>query len=763
MKISLSQNQWFDGQGYPLVSGRISVYLHGSDTLAEIYTLEGENYVRAANPVILDNDGRSDTLWFDAAIVDVLVEGFLGTPGQYWTVDTYQDGFAIPGAANETFVVGMGGLADANTGLGSVTVIGYNSANDCGPRSFVWDSTCTLPEDGGAIVASSGVENGRWILVSESKYMPSTWYGVRPGDESNMAAFLTYPEKAGQWNIVLPPVPRFLVGTYGSEGVMSTPKSIAFDAGAKFTKVSFVCRGAEVAPTDSYVADFQFTDQGRADSSWFRSVASFWGCGARELVQCPANHFTDTVFNSNRTVSSQRISGKAIQMSGTGVLTLVKCDIGPRALSTRWFTRFSGVSISDRMFDDSDWDFGQWPSHHTDCPTADLSNFESAGPYILWAAAYGVTRLDLQGRTGGSIPDTMPFTSIANGKFASIALGHSAELDRVECGSLTVGPGVASLSASQCGLALSGDIDTMVTAVDLVETDVAMGGYRIGPSDTSDTGMHRKVQLRECRLEGGSVYGCGIVMRGCNICDTRVYAYPYLDAGTWYLGLSVRGCVFEGGSSLRIGADSGSGTENPSARDVEIRNMEIVGNSFDTDSDGITMPFWAADMEHRFLKGIVHGMGWADDHVATDWNVKVLYSGNTGNCPRSYGVAQQDFNADLLHIIKFSEDNDSRKMRFTTGAETVSVFCVPVTESDGGSYVDTEWVIGDTAKAVTPYDPRYSPYAVVEGMTPCMFPYVMYTPLCAWDKTLANDAFSVIIGGSTNFLFAGAIPCPAAQ
>ena len=66
MKISLSQNQWFDGQGYPLVSGRISVYLHGSDTLAEIYTLEGENYVRAANPVILDNDGRSDTLWSTA-------------------------------------------------------------------------------------------------------------------------------------------------------------------------------------------------------------------------------------------------------------------------------------------------------------------------------------------------------------------------------------------------------------------------------------------------------------------------------------------------------------------------------------------------------------------------------------------------------------------------------------------------------------------------------------------------------------------------
>lgn len=789
MKISLAQNQWFDGQGYPLVAGRVSVYLHGSDTLATIYTMEGENYVQAANPVTLDADGRSDTVWFDAAVVDVTVEGYLGREGAYWVVDTYQDGFAIPGTSQDTFVVGLDGLAQADPALGSVGVIGYNSANDCGVRYFVWDPSCTVNEDGGSIVASAIYDTGRWILLSDSRYMPSSWYGVFPLSESNMGAFLTYPATVGQWNIKLPPVPRFQAGTYTSAGILSTPKSIAFDSGAKFTNASFVCRSAEVTATNSFVADFTFTDQATAESSWFRSVTAFWGCGARELHQCLTNYFVDSAFNSGRTVSSQRITGRAITMSGTGVLSIMKCDVAPGALSTHWFTRFSGMSVSDRMFADADWDFGIWPTHHTDCRpainTVELANFDSPNPYILWAAANGVTRLDLQGRVGALVTADMPFTEIVNGHFTAIARTTDTLLENVVADSLALGAAnfrmirttatitycqSPSIIARLCTLALGIDLDTIVTGLNLRDTDIAMNGHKIGPSNTDDYLFHNAIDARECSFVGGYIYSNNLFMKGCEVADTPIYIYPYHDGAEWKLGVNACDNIFAGSSGIHIGANCGDGAENPAIYNVGVQNIHISRNLFNTTNSGVTMPFWAGDMQHRFLKGIAVDLGWLtgdDSSGRTVWGYKVAYNNNEGNCPGSFGDGEQDFN-NLWHAINFdgNTQDSSKHIYFTNHAKTVSVFCVPVTVDDGGSFnADNEWEIATTAKAVTPYAPRYTGFGHSAGSiaTPFAFPYIMYTPLCAWDKTLENDAFKVVLGGSYNHVFDGAIPIPAAQ
>ena len=73
MKIKLSANQFFDNEGKPLSSGRISVFLHDSDTHADIAIMNGDSYYAEMNPMTCDEAGRVPSVYFDACIVDVLV------------------------------------------------------------------------------------------------------------------------------------------------------------------------------------------------------------------------------------------------------------------------------------------------------------------------------------------------------------------------------------------------------------------------------------------------------------------------------------------------------------------------------------------------------------------------------------------------------------------------------------------------------------------------------------------------------------------
>ena len=74
MYCSLGQNQFFDDAGAPLSAGRVKIYAKGSDTLLPIYEDNGDGFVPAQNPVITANDGRIPTVFWPAALVDVVVE-----------------------------------------------------------------------------------------------------------------------------------------------------------------------------------------------------------------------------------------------------------------------------------------------------------------------------------------------------------------------------------------------------------------------------------------------------------------------------------------------------------------------------------------------------------------------------------------------------------------------------------------------------------------------------------------------------------------
>lgn len=777
MKITLGNHQWFDGEGKPLVAGRVSVYLHDSNVRADIYSLEGDTYVQMENPVILDDLGSCDSIWFDAGIVDVRVERYNGVPGSYSLVDTYSDGFVVPDVTNDTLVYGIEALAAANPSLGTVTVAGYSNAHDCGARTFVWDPSCTANEDGGAIIASTTSEDGRWILLSDERYMPCSWYGIRTGAEANISAFLTYPSHVGQWSIKLPPVPRFKAGTYVSTGIYSTTKTLAFDTGAKFTRATFSCYAAEVMYNSDYVANFLFGKQAYADSSWFRTVESFWTCRAYELHQNRTNYFTDSAKSNNTGVAFQRVSGTPIAMTGTGQLQFNSCEFEDGCLSTDWYMSFENQNFSDRWFTGSVWDFGTWPAHHirvvpSSC-RAILSDFLDANVWLLLVASWGVSHIDLEGRHVGTVSASMPFTQIDHGTVDELHMtkdtvlrdcivyslsmeNNLATLAAQDSSLIITGNKAKSLTLTRCDVSLGVDISTFRTAISASDTGFSLSNGSITRDDPSDHMYGSTSQFDRCSFVGGVVANNALYIRDSRIIDCAVYLFP--QSSDALFGAFERN-TWSGTSQLHIAP----GIDDHSSMDiyeVSVGYLSIKDNTFNTTYAGITMPFWAQDMEHRFMKGCCSTVDVTN--VAATYAYGWVYQGNTGNCPNSYGMcAVTQFNSSAVKQITFGTGADDT-VRFVSNGYC-NVFVLPVLQSDGGHSVNDGWVVDDTALACTPFRglAQVSQGGHVQGGA--RFPATMYIPLCAIDRTLPNSMFSCYLGGSNAILLYGAVPIPANQ
>lgn len=784
MKIALSPQQYFDLDGKPLVAGRLKIHLHNSDTIADTFILSGNDFVEGPNPVILDNAGeQQNTIFVEASIYDVDVEQLVD--GNYAKISDFQFGFIMPDAKNDTIVNGIDGLASADPNLGFVTVVGYDNVTYAGPRMYMWDAQCTDAADGGCIIASTVEDSGRWLLLSDLREMPCTYYGVEPGRESNLSALLTYQPVVGTHGLFMPPVPRFVTGTYSTQGTLSSTKTVSFDKGAKFTNATFYIDSAEItAPTSEYVADFIFRRQSYAESEWFRTVHGFWACNAYELHQSATNHFAVTSLPQGQTqVANAKISGRAMTMTGTGALLLNNCEIEDKALSTNWYTAFYNMSISDRWFADTAWNVGNNSSYrqlaYQENCTLDLVNFENPNVYLLFAAAWELETINMLGRAGAYITADMPFVNVSNGSFEAIASDHAMNISNVQCNGLhlvdasfTLSNVVGRLAAcSASSLTVAGgtlelltDIDTTVTGLALRDMSLVMGGHKVAPT-AGDWNFSHEVVIDGCDVTSGSIYSNAIYLHGSRLNNVVVNVYPFALSGKWRLSMDVGENVFSGSSKVAIGADNGDGVQNQYVYDVEIQKLRITDNTFNTVESGVQCPFWASDNQHRYMRGIVETLGWWPDK--TEWNAEVLYSGNKGNCPMSYGEPSADFN-NIWHAILFDEPGDtgdSKHIRFPNAYTPVSVFCVPVTVDDYGAMDENNvWTISNKAKAVTPYKPRYMPYNSLQlNVTPFLFPYVMYTPECAWDLSMPNDMFTVRLGGSYNLVYNGAIPLPAAQ
>jgi len=803
MKISLAPQQYFDLEGKPLVAGRLKIHLHGSDTLADTFLLTGNDFVEGPNPVILDNAGeQQNTVFMEAAIYDVEVEKY--DNGQYVKISDFQFGFNMPTAKNDTIVQNISGLEEADPSLEFVTVVGYDGTTYAGPRMYMWDSQCTEEADGGCIIASTVSDHGRWLLLSDMRELPCNYYGIEAGRESNMSAFLTYLPVVGTHGIFMPPVPRFLTGTYTSEGTLSCTKTISFDQGAKFTKAKFNCIAAEISePVNDYVADFIFLHQDYAESSWFRTVKSFWSCGAAELHQSRTNHFTDTSLGNGVVgVANARISGKPMTLTAPGSLLLTHCNIDDRALSTDWYCIFQDMVLTDRWFNDSNYNIGQSTAYRQYANTGsnnvlDLANFQNANVYLLWAAAWGFTAIDLYNRPVGTITSEMPFTSISNATISEAHFDNNITLSNVVCLNLNLEHQYINVTTKNCvatvnsvlcqtwndngsSFALNCDINSYYVQLNWLNTSLNMNGHRIGVGADLDSALYHTKQLVmwRCTVSDGVIGSDNPIFLECNIANTPIYVYPCSifegNRMTWTMSMEFRKNRFNGSSCIHIGAHNSVSDHLEEVYECAMTGLAITDNVFNTTVPGITCPFWSGpSLAYRFLRGMttyVPGTGSVTDRSLDYFETKYEYRGNDGNCPRQHGrPTNGDLPGTRVVARNWGTGGTANAMYFENGVEPCKVFVLPAVINETFEPLPEPTVQNSVysvsnLSVCTPYRAK-ALFATNQNGGMCAdFPISGYMPLCAADKSLPNDMFEVLVGSwGESAQFFGVNPISSAE
>lgn len=680
MKIALPWEQFSDDEGRPLVGGRVSVYKHDSDILADVYTLEGDIYSAAQNPFLTADDGRIPTIWFEAAVVDVRLEK-QNSDGSFEPLDTFQAGFDMPKAANSTFVYGMAELKDVSTDVGIVSVVGYYNQFDAPVRNYVWDPNCSLDPDGGVIVESNTGEEGRWILLWDDEYMPSSLYGVFAGvNEANIAAFLSYPDYVGTYQVRTPPIPRFLGGDYVTAGVLISTRAVYFDQGARFPYAEIECQRAIIPSNTSYVADFYFTGKDvSAHSSWFMTVDSFLTCNAKEMVVDDTNYFLDNMVKINRVLEDKTVIYTAnkrlpVTYSNSGRITFNNTTIvGKGIFDSTDLISFVSTDFRDDWFAVLTIDFSQ----NVICRTVSLnsislSNFKYVHNYVNALKYDGQTTVDLAGRSMTSWTNDFA-TEIRNAFVDTLDVdmsGADIVMKNVHinnltanCRYLTVSDGSdVSFPYQPVVNAFWGNDSRIHSSAPWTDTSlqavfdncyVATSFDYVPDNET----LNAVLSFEGCNIQENVVIKAkSLRMHRCSTNNATIQIYPYYDSdnGFYRMYVNLEGNVFNNTTPIeftRIELD-GNGNHNESVTDIRV-DWYIVGNTFAGNSEGLRCRYW----QYRYGNHAGSVFIYRGDNV----NSSVTYKGNLGLCPSESGkgISCNDFSAAEWYIHTVGADKYS--------------------------------------------------------------------------------------------------------
>lgn len=626
--------------GVPLAAGRLSIYLHGSNNLAHTFVMDGDDYIDGPNPVILDDSGEMvNSIFVEASVYDVTVDKYVD--GSYEQVSQFQFGFEPQNGKNDTVVDGIEGLTVADTALGVVTVVGYDNNVWAGPRTYIWDPSCTANADGGCIIESDTTEDGRWLLLSDLRELPCTYYGIAPGNEANISAFLTYQETVGQWGIVMPPVPRFLKGTYTSPGTFSVTKTISFDEGVKFTDAFIECKRVEVTGCSDYIADFYFDDnQQVAHSSWFRTAMAFLECNAKHMVFDTTNHFTDDKVKYEVVLTNVMIDARArlpVTYVNTGKLKLDGCSfVGTQFFNSNDILTFAHTEFKQEWFSTttSAWDFVNKVKVRTmSLNRILLANFSDVSAYIKAMEADGATEIDLAGRKLSSF-NTSSISTIRNVVCNSMSVSRPTDnvlLDNVTCPSLTVsclylsvcnGSNVRFASDPSCTVMYCTDSEVSTQSA-LTDPTIAisMQRCRVGVSidrATDNSTRDSTIVLRDCTTyDNWSCKTKNLTMQRCTTSQAIIQIYPYYSNSAYHIDAVLQDNIYNNTTPIEF-------TKIDQDECFEcLATWIIQGNSFFGNDEGLRCRYWSNRTGSYFDRLF----------IANDNRSAIVYNGNYGACP----------------------------------------------------------------------------------------------------------------------------------
>jgi len=663
---------------------KIEVFDPVSNNHVNIYTYDSVNdqYVIAQNPIYLDNQSRAQQTYFSDRLVLCMLYKYIGSFSDPMTDDDTENwryvrdwlsSFNTNVTDNDAMVTGLSGLKAADTDLGSVSVVGYWTGDDCEARSYVWNPTSVATPDNGYIVKSDDSDTGRWILQFDGEYLPSTYYGVYPGREANMNALLTFPAAIGS-QLTAPGV-YFRRGTYNdATTALTTNKKVLVDADTEFTRTSFTVSDIKVIGHSTHgVCDWviydpdHYTSSQLVHSSWFRTAEGFWKSKARTLVIDQYNHFTSSVINNPVTIYQQNIIGNSYinaTYAGEGRISINQCNIvGQQIFRVNYDNlTFFNTEIKQEWFtvsSTSDYTgLGTRLICSSDTNTINLCNFKNNAVgsdfYRAIMAHRGSNTLDLDGRIIGTFTNT--FTNLKN---VTVGSGNSIHIDgsigtvnlsNVRGGYVTVDGSNITLNItdgsvinlinpdnvltlnvtdSTVGSASVGlqanNIDTFKTSINALRSTITANLVQSSASSTSWGKDLKLIETTLNRTDGTHQLSGKIWMKNCSI-QQPVVIYPFKDNSNNYWFFSeFQECIFSGSGAVRYELYDPT---NMSTTVHHIKpHIKFDGNSFNgTDPYGIRMPMWTSNDQtgnYPFLSTLY-----------SDYNC--YYKGNSGTCPREW-------------------------------------------------------------------------------------------------------------------------------
>ena len=645
----LSQDDLILDNNRQIIPGaKIEVFDPVSNTHVNIYTYDGSNerYTIATNPIYLNLQSRPEHTYFCDRLVLCRLYKYIGNfsdprvdddTANWQFIREWNGSFTESSAINDTVLYGIEALAEANTALGSVTVVGYYNEHDCEARTYYWDANCTQTPDNGYIVKSNNKDTGRWILKFDGEYLPSTYYGVYPGSEANINALLTYVDTVGTASIKTAPGVYFVRGDYTASSVaLTTSKKLLIDNDSSFTRAS-ITSSSDIkvigGETNHYITDLYGIKV--AHSSWYKSLQGFLDSGAKELIFDETNNFTQaSVMTKNTTLNNVNLVNNTNMYAdwmgfGNYTLTLDRCTVDDHLFypsTSKIF--FQNMLVTDRYF------FAPTVQNidisHINCDDFNfyLCNFDNAEIYLKWMYQKGHTDIDMEGRMVSDIDFAPSLIGLHNCRFNTLTLNDSSKTVFLEnCQGILRSINSANLIIYNCRLTLDTNLalaqsgllnikDSVITGTGDIQAgaDFALmiEHSTLEPSITCPSVSNTDAQSYDVIVKSSTISG-DIELKKLEMTNSKASTIKiYGSAGNAIGNVKLENNVIDDFGFFTV-----TGFEDTVNNCIFV-DTRIVNNTF---NNSFTCPFYVkkGDTKYEFISST----------GAHNW----LYRGNNGHCP----------------------------------------------------------------------------------------------------------------------------------
>lgn len=650
----INQNERFlDLNEQPLVNGKVEILDPVSNNFLTIWSYSDDEYTVMTNPARLDIEGRVTQTIFCDRIVYVRVYKYLGRDeNNHEIFEFIRDFYTGENENSESreYVVGIEDLKDLDPSVNSsVNVLGYFNAFDCPMRQYVWDANCTQDPDNGYIIASDVSSTGRWILVFSGEYLPSSYYGVYPGQVANINALMAYPEKVGTHLVPTAPGIWFVPGEYAVDTNLNTEKRILLDANTTFACQYFYCGNLTVkGEPQNAICDFDFRDpEQEAHSSWFKTMAGYLTCGAKKYIFDARDNFLNhTLQNANYTLQNKIIEGQTrlpVTYNGDNCrITFNNCVINAeRIFNSTDRLAFSYTEIHDHWWNSpANIDFYNKVSARTTAINSlVIDNFTNMTAFVNAMGANGEQVIDMAGRSIYNLDLPLSVVELrnvhvtnnaniaANGRNITI---RNCQLDNaiITCNQLSVydsriyfnsEPSVSAAWFNDSEIRAGSDFVNKTAQYICEDCTVGINFKRV----TDNTSRDGYLGFTRCAFENNVIQSKTLVMKNCDCDGCTIKIYPYKDNDIYRMYCYFEGNRFISGTPIEFTKiDQINGANQDDVYEI-IVNWTIMNNFFAGNTEGLRCRYWQHRTGSNYGKTFI---AWSNDNA-------IIYKNNTGDCP----------------------------------------------------------------------------------------------------------------------------------